>query len=191
MKQQRFSTSPRSIEGFTLLEILVVVILIGIMFAIGAPSWVAFINNQRVGTVRNQVFETLRTAQAEARRTKVNRAVVLDNNNNQPRIAIIPVQSDSITVSKSDVQNWQVLGNGEIKPGMIKASSSPASTQGFDASVLFDTYGNIIKTDNKPLPTDTGYKITVGVANSAAPRRCLIVKTLLGAIQDGSNSDCN
>jgi type II secretory pathway pseudopilin PulG len=191
MKQQKFSTSPRSIEGFTLLETLVVIIMIGIMFAIGAPSWVAFLNNQRVSTARNQVFETLRTAQAEAKRTKVNRAVVFDNNNNQPRVATVPISSDSINVSKSDVQNWQILGNGEIKPGMIKVSSTPASTQGFDASVLFDTYGNVIKTDNKSLPTDTGYKITVGVANSTNPRRCLIVKTLLGAVQDGSNTDCD
>lgn len=190
MKRQRFST--RSTEGFTLLEMLVVIIMIGVMFAIAAPSWVAFLNNQRVNTARNQVFETLRAAQSEAKRTKINRAVVFDNNSNMPRMATIPVLGDSIdTPTKSAVQNWQTLGNGEIKPGTIKVNSVPApASQVFDASVLFDTYGNVIKTNNTALDTANGYKIVVGVVSSTNPRRCIAIKTLLGAAQESADADC-
>ncbi|MBW4418852.1 MAG: type II secretion system GspH family protein [Myxacorys californica WJT36-NPBG1] len=189
MKRQRFSK--RSTEGFTLLEMLVVIIMIGVMFAIAAPSWVAFLNNQRVNTARNQVFETLRAAQSEAKRTKINRAVVFDNNSNTPRMATIPVMGDSIDTPKSNVQNWQTLGNGDIKPGTIKINSVPApASQPFDASVLFDTYGNVVKTNNTALDTTNGYKIVVGVVSSTNPRRCVAIKTLLGAVQEGTDTDC-
>ncbi|NDJ16270.1 pilus assembly FimT family protein [Myxacorys almedinensis] len=195
MKRQRLSR--RSTAGFTLLETLVVIIMIGVMFAIAAPSWVTFTNNQRLNTVRSQIFETLRAAQADAKRTKINRAVVFDNNSNRPRMATIPVSGDSMTkdsgalITKTEVQNWQTVGNGEIAPGTIKVNAVPVPvSQNFDASVLFDTYGNVIKINNVALPTETGYKITVGVVSSVNPRRCIMIKTLLGAMQEGANEEC-
>jgi type II secretory pathway pseudopilin PulG len=47
--------------------LLVIVLLLGILSAIAAPSWLAFINRQRVRTVNDRVLQTLRTAQSEAK----------------------------------------------------------------------------------------------------------------------------
>ncbi len=107
-------------------------------------------------------------------------------------MATIPVLGDDLSgIPKSDVQNWQTLGNGDIKPGTIKINSVPApASQVFDASVLFDTYGNVLKTNNTALDTTNGYKIVVGVVSSTNPRRCIAVKTLLGAVQEGADTDC-
>ena len=49
--------SSNSSSGFTLIEVLVVVIIIGILSAIAAPGWLAFINNRRISTMRGQVAD--------------------------------------------------------------------------------------------------------------------------------------
>jgi prepilin-type N-terminal cleavage/methylation domain-containing protein len=54
--------------GFTLLEVLVIALIVGILSAIAAPSWLAFINRQRVRTVNDRVLQSLRRAQSEAKR---------------------------------------------------------------------------------------------------------------------------
>jgi Tfp pilus assembly protein FimT len=50
--------------------LIVIVLILGILSAIAAPSWLAFINRQRVRTVNDRVFQSLRLAQSEAKRSK-------------------------------------------------------------------------------------------------------------------------
>ena len=173
--------SKKSIAGFTLIEALVVIIMAGILFAIAAPSWIGFLNRQRLTTARGQVFEILRSAQAEAKRTKVSRAIVFDNTttattNQQPRIIVVPVLddkstlSDVITKAASDGR-WQVLGNGDIKAGAIKIAGTPnngSDSKGGNGAIIFDTYGNVNPNIGATLP----YTITVQTAN-APSRRCV------------------
>ncbi len=44
--------------------------MIGILSAIAAPGWQAFTTGQRLKTVNNQVFQAIKSAQAEAKRKK-------------------------------------------------------------------------------------------------------------------------
>jgi prepilin-type N-terminal cleavage/methylation domain-containing protein len=64
------TASRKADGGFTLLEVLVIALIVGILSSIAAPSWLAFINRQRVRTVNDRVFQSLRLAQSEAKRTK-------------------------------------------------------------------------------------------------------------------------
>jgi prepilin-type N-terminal cleavage/methylation domain-containing protein len=182
MKRRSLLSSKFTARGFTLLELIVVMVLIGVLFAIAAPNWVAFINQQRVGSARNQVSQAIRTAQSEAKRTKVNRAIVFQNNNNQPRYAIVPAPDNTINLSNA---NWQTLGDGTIQPGLIRLSVERAPNQNQPPPLIFDSYGAI-----PPNVTLMPYTITIGSTASTNPRRCVEVHTILGATTEGSNSDC-
>lgn len=56
--------------GFTLLELLVVMAIAGILAAIAAPSWSAFVEAQRLGTAQDRAFQVMREAQAKARQQR-------------------------------------------------------------------------------------------------------------------------
>ena len=182
MKRRSSFSSRSTTNGFTLIEVLVTVVLIGILFAIAAPNWVAFLNQQRVGSARNQVSQAIRTAQSQAQQTKTNRAVVFDNNNNQPRYAIVPVVTD--TVDTSTINNWQNLGDGTIQKGTMRLrvnQGTPSVASPLPAALIFDSFGSVI------VPKQLPFTVTIGSTLSANPKRCAEVVTLLGAIREGSN----
>lgn len=162
-------------SGFTLIEVLVTVVLMGILFAIAAPNWVAFMNQQRVGAARNQISQAIRNAQSQAQQTKVNRALVFDNNNNQPRYAIVPAPDNTIPAT---ISNWQNLGDGSVPPGTIRLTA-PAPT------LIFDSFGSVVTSATPPISLP--YTVTIGSTLSSNPRRCVTVQTLLGVLAEGSN----
>ncbi len=83
------STSYSSSEsGFSLVELAVIVVIIGIFSAIAAPAWDAFVSRQRIRAVNGQVLQALQTAQAEAKRTKQEITVTFDEAVDPPQYQI-------------------------------------------------------------------------------------------------------
>ena len=191
MKRQRLLNS--STAGFTLLEVLVVVIMIAVLAAIAAPGWLAFLNQQRVGKARNQLTQAIRDAQEQAKRTKVNRAVVFDNNSDSPRFAIVSIvpNSNNQCSLPASVTNWTNLGSGEIQQGNVRLTTKTetGTVQNALASrdvLIFDTYGNIA-----PCSTvQPFFTITVQSTSGINPRRCVRVASILGALQEDSDAAC-
>lgn len=182
-RQNRFRSSATT-SGFTLLEVMITVILVGILFAIAAPSWVAFINQQRVGAARNEVAQVIRSAQSQAQQTKVNRAIVFDNNDGQPRYAVVAAPSDAVNTAQ--ITNWQSIGNGTIQPGTIRLWGNQGTDLTRPTALVFDGYGAVV-TRVSPVP----YEITIGSAIGVDPRRCISVATILGALSENSNAGCS
>jgi len=77
-----------SSRGYTLLEVLVVITMIGILSAIAAPSWLSFLNNQRVNTANGKVFQAINQAKSEAKSKKVTRTVEFRMNGTVAEYAI-------------------------------------------------------------------------------------------------------
>ena len=59
-------------KGFTLLEVLIVVCLLGILAAIAAPGWIGFTEGRRLTTAMDKLYLGIREAQtvAQTRRTR-------------------------------------------------------------------------------------------------------------------------
>jgi len=164
--------------------LLVIVLVLGILSAIAAPSWLAFINRQRVRTVNDRVFQTLRSAQSEAKRSK--RDIIITFNPTtatDPPTAII----NTAPAQNPPLQTVTFNGGGEIKPGTIALTvNRPAGATPPPNSIVFDYQGNVTT-------GTTPFVVTVAPANStpnSSARQCARVETLLGGMRTAEGNDC-
>jgi prepilin-type N-terminal cleavage/methylation domain-containing protein len=75
-------------SGFTLIEALVVVVITGIMSAIAAPSWISFVNNQRMREANGKAYQAINDAKSKAKKDKINYTVQFRMNGNTPEYAV-------------------------------------------------------------------------------------------------------
>lgn len=168
--RHRCQASPSAQSGFTLLEVLVVVIIVGILAAIAAPSWLGFLNRQRVGSIRSDLVQTLRSAQQDARQRRQVVTVAVTNDEGQPTLRI----NDLPQVLGSDSNP----GNVTLTPfGFTDGTKDTAIT-----AISFDYQG--IPTGNVP------FVIDISAAGSSA-RQCVRVETLLGTIKTTDGATCD
>jgi prepilin-type N-terminal cleavage/methylation domain-containing protein len=171
------TASRKSDGGFTLLEVLIIVLILGIFASIAAPSWLAFINGQRVRTVNDRVFQSLRLAQSEAKRTKRDITVTFKYDPNPPTAPVADPPTVTFNPPLATGGSTQTLdGGGEIKPGTIKLV--------FNApSITFDYLGNVNPLPPDPLdPNARRFVATVSTVNGGA-KQCAIVETIIGGMR--------
>ena len=163
-------------NGYTLLELIVVVILLGVLASIAAPGWLGFINRQRVRTVNDRVFQSLRLAQSEAKRTKS--AVTIT-------FSALPVDPPTVTFDPPlpTGGNTQTLNvGGEIKPGTIALTFTQPNPTPSQSSLTFDYQGNLT-------PGTTPFIVAVSTVNGGG-KQCAIVETIIGGMRTGEGPEC-
>lgn len=187
-------------SGFTLFELLFVLIIVGILSAIAAPSWIAFTNGQRVNVANEAVLRVLQEAQREAKRRKLSYSVSFISIQDQPKVVIYPAGA---TPDSSD-RRWTNLGGDiALKPGQVllytnigtpnqvNIDASEPSLATTAKTITFDYTGAL------PLGADTRLKVVVAEAKpgtSLAPnvvKRCVIVETLIGGMRTAKGTNCN
>ena len=182
-----------AIAGFTLLENLVILVIVGTLAAIAAPGWLGFMSQQRLARSNEQVLQAVRKAQADAKRTGSYRELRFNFVADPPQYAVLPVVTSltpTLTLSpvpagQIPAHNWETLGQGNIGTNTIRLTDNNPNGD----SIIFSPKGDVVRrtlaTSN---PTTLPYIVRVSLHNRPNVRRCIRVETILGATSQGSGT---
>ncbi|EKD06534.1 type II secretion system protein [Limnospira platensis] len=176
------SVNPRRTKnqsGFTIIEILVVVLMVGIVGAIAAPTWIMFANRQKVRTVNDRVFNAIQEAQSKAQLTSLSHFIQFGEHRGIPAYRIY------LTTTKDNQRpDWQTLDvNGEINEGQITLR---VVAPGGDNILEFDHLGVVLNT----IKEDDPFWVVVSSADNSVTH-CVAVRTRLLSTQKLQGDDCN
>ena len=185
-------------KGLTIVELTIVLVVIGILVTIAAVGWSSFERRNRLRVATNQVYNSLRRSQSEAKRDKTDWQTTLAQDGRRIKVAIHPSSIPPVKVN-----SWEYLPRG------VKLDFEPNEYGQRESSLLF-----LDPETNRNTTRQTGYYTlrwnfqgcpiykpgdscgetslrTMGriALTNGNDRSCVVVSTLLGVLRKGQNHD--
>jgi len=172
-------------SGFTMVEILVVIIIAGILAGIAAPGWFSYLNSRRLDTGIDELYIAMREAQSQAIRTKRTWQVSFREQDGVLQWSVYPSANPEEAFWESLDANVQIDDSLTTLPEGGDGLYVRFNHRGWldneegDFDVLEDGTD-----DNQP-------QITVMSAAGGDSRRCAFVATLLGSLRRAKDDSCD
>lgn len=157
MTDRRRSARP---EGFTLVEMIVVVAIMALLAALATPSMLGWVRNNKIRTVSDSLQNALRQAQTEA--TRRNRQVVFSLTDNSPTTNTYTTKANgsnwaisTVVPTDSDTTATFVEGGILLNVGSSVAITGPKTSSNTATALCFSSIGRLVLNDT---PGPTGAK---------------------------------
>lgn len=119
-------------QGFTLIELMVTVAVLGILAAVAAPSMISFVNANRLGGTAGEMTASLQVARSEAIRRNA-------------RVTVCSSSDGASCSGTTDWSRWIVIGQDNVSGGtdVIRDETSTGAMQvsGPAAGIRFSPSG--------------------------------------------------
>lgn len=161
---------PEFAFGFTLVEKIAVMAIIGVLMAIAAPSWITFFRARNLNAAQDKVFQTIRLAQFQAEQTRSTWQV--------------SIRTDSygfvqIAAHRSNTPTEQILWYDLDPRIQLHPTEMTLYQTGGVYRIQFNHQGRVIGQLGR---------VTLIRQDNLQMKRCVTVSTLLGAVRKGCPS---
>ena len=171
--------------GFTMVEMIVVIAIVGILAAIAAPSWLALLTRQRVNAAQAEALAVLRQAQANSKREKREWQTCFRDDGTKVMWSVTSATDKCNTVPTASWNNL-VGENSDTIAIDTTNTNLPDAPSGY-YRVIFQYKGLV----SDGASTRITFRSRVGSATDNSSKRCVRVETLLGAMSTAQNNECN
>jgi prepilin-type N-terminal cleavage/methylation domain-containing protein len=191
MKSNRFSFTlfnrlfGKPEQGFTLTEVLIVIIIAGVLAGIAAPSWLTFVDRQRLTTLRGELVQTIKEAQAKALRTKSTQSVVIVAATTADPLPKVYIEQGGVRGAA------KVLGSESNKKFVMQTiGQTQVLSFGYNGTVQAPSskLGTLV-TENNNKESLLMYRFKPRASSNLAA--CVVVDTIIGAVREATDEKCN
>lgn len=181
--------------GFTLVELLTALVLLGILLKLGMPAFSAWVNNTKIRTVTESLQTGIRLAQAEA--VRGNRQVVLTLTNATPALGATAaaggknwsIQSVAMFGNSTDAETQAVFIQGGALTDVASGVTIAGTANGNPINALcFNSNGRLV-TNTAPGPSGASCTAASAVFNIAHPNGDRALRVLVGV--SGQTRTCD
>ncbi|MBD2693195.1 pilus assembly FimT family protein [Anabaena catenula] len=187
-------------SGFTMIELLVSLLMVGILAAIMAPSWSGFVQRQRLNKALDGVLSAMQQAQTEAKNKKLTYSASFKVIDDIPKYAVYQgttaPSDDSWKRLATDLSENQVLLYTNLTEDYnTTVTGKSISTTPASGTITFDYMGALksptTATNNGNLDLIVMVAIpNAGTTTASGSKRCIIVRTLIGGTQTATGANC-